>query len=84
MSEFIGKQFINGQRVAENTPSLHSINATTYKPTGYSFCQATLDEVNKAAQAAHDAFKVFNQTTLELRAQFLEEIAIQIEAIGSQ
>lgn len=84
MSELIGKQFINGQRVATNAPTLDSINATTYEPTGYLFCQATLDEVNDAAQAAHDAFKVYNQTTPELRAQFLEEIATQIEALGPQ
>lgn len=84
MSEITGKQFINGQRVAANTPSLESINAATYEPTGFLFSQATLEEVDQAAQAAQAAFKVYNQTAPELRAQFLEEIAAQIGALGPQ
>ncbi|MGE8539651.1 MAG: aldehyde dehydrogenase (NADP(+)) [Acinetobacter sp.] len=82
MSKNIGKQFINGQRIAANTAEIESINATDYQATGYLFSQATLDEVNQAAQAANDAFLVYSQTTSNDRAAFLEEIAMQIEAIG--
>lgn len=82
MSQNIGKQFINGQRIAANAAEIESINATDYQANGYVFSQATLDEVNQAAQAAHDAFVVYSQTTSNDRAAFLEEIATQIEAIG--
>ncbi|MFW6586386.1 aldehyde dehydrogenase (NADP(+)) [Acinetobacter baumannii] len=79
-----GKQFINGERVASNEPSLQSINATTYKPTGELFSQATIEEVNKAALAAENAFKIYYKTSHKQRAKFLEEIANQIESLGSK
>lgn len=83
MSKNNGRQFINGQRVAANAPALESIAAKDYQPTGYVFSQATLEEVDQAAQAAHNAFLVYSQTTQEQRASFLEEIARQIEALGA-
>ncbi len=83
MSKNNGRQFINGQRVAVNAPALESIGAKDYQPTGYIFSQATLEEVDQAAQAAHNAFLVYRQTTQEQRASFLEEIARQIEALGA-
>lgn len=78
-----GKQFINGERIASNAPSLESINATTYEPTGYRFSQATTHEVDTACRAAAAAFETYHKTTHEQRATFLEEIATQIEALGS-
>lgn len=78
-----GKQFINGERVASNIPSLQSFNANTYEPTGYLFSQAIIEEVDKAALAAEVAFETYHKTTHEQRAKFLEEIAAQIEALGS-
>ncbi|MUG33449.1 aldehyde dehydrogenase (NADP(+)) [Psychrobacter sanguinis] len=78
-----GKQFINGERVASNSPSLQSINATTYEPTGYKFSQATVEEVDKAAFAARIAFDTYHKTSHEQRAKFLEQIAIEIESLGS-
>lgn len=84
MSENNGKQFINGQRVAANAPTIESINATDYQPTGYLFSQATLDEVDQAAQAAYQAFLKYQHTTQQQRADFLDEIAIQIENLGSK
>ncbi|EMR8058592.1 aldehyde dehydrogenase (NADP(+)) [Acinetobacter baumannii] len=83
MSKNNGRQFINGQRVAVNAPALESIGAKDYQPTGYVFSQATLEEVDQAAQAAHNAFLVYSQTSQEQRASFLEEIARQIEALGA-
>ncbi|MEB3754149.1 aldehyde dehydrogenase (NADP(+)) [Acinetobacter sp. MD2(2019)] len=82
MSQNNGQQFINGSRVATHAPALESINATDYQPTGYLFSQATLEEVNQAAEAAHQAFLTYQNTTQQQRAEFLEEIAVQIEALG--
>ena len=78
-----GKQFINGQRVATHTPALESINATDYQPTGYLFSQASIEEVDAAAQAAEAAFVLYSQTSQEQRAGFLDEIAVEIEALGA-
>lgn len=84
MSKNIGKQFIQGQRVAEHAASLESINATDYQPTGYVFSQASLNEVDLAAKAAHQAFLTYQNTSHEQRALFLDEIAIQIEGLGAE
>lgn len=79
----IGKQFIKGQRVAVHAPVLESINATDYQPTGYLFSQASIEEVDAAAQAAEAAFVLYSQTSQEQRAGFLDEIAVEIEALGA-
>lgn len=84
MLQILGQQFIDGQRVAANAAALDSIDASSYAATGHQFCQATLDEVNLAVAAAQRAFAVYSQTSPEQRATFLEEIATQIEALGSQ
>ena len=79
----IGKQFIKGQRVAVHAPALESINATDYQPTGYLFSQASIEEVDAAAQAAEAAFVLYSQISQEQRAGFLDEIAVEIEALGA-
>ena len=79
----IGKQFIKGQRVAVHAAALESINATDYQPTGYLFSQASIEEVDAAAQAAEAAFVLYSQTSQEQRAGFLDEIAVEIEALGA-
>src|SRR5699024_5881144 len=45
--------------------------------------EATPEEVSAAAKAAHDAFDVFSTTSPETRATFLDTIAAEIEALGS-
>ena len=79
----IGKQFIKGQRVAVHAAALESVNATDYQPTGYLFSQASIEEVDAAAQAAEAAFVLYSQTSQEQRAGFLDEIAVEIEALGA-
>ena len=83
MTTHFGKQFINGQRVAAQAATLESINANDYQPTGYVYSQATLEEVDAAAQAAELAFIGYSQTSQTKRAAFLDEIATQIEALGA-
>jgi 2,5-dioxopentanoate dehydrogenase len=84
MNKIIGKQFIAGQRVASEEPTIESISAIDYQPTGYKFSQATIEEVDAAAQAANRAFHHYSQTTQNQRATFLETIAQKIEGLGSQ
>lgn len=77
-----GKQFINGERVGTGSPTIDSIKAVDYSPTGYQFYQATLEEVNQACLAADQAFDDYSTTSPEIRAHFLDTIADEIDALG--
>lgn len=78
----IGHNFIAGQRSALGSKVLKSINASTGEALAYEFYQATEEEVNKACEAASDAFKSYRNTSPEQRALFLEAIADELDALG--
>lgn len=78
----IGQNFIAGQRSARGTQVLKSLDATTGEALAYEFHQATEEEVNQACQAASEAFKSYRHTSPEQRAQFLEAIADELDALG--
>ncbi len=78
----IGQNFIAGKRSAQGTKLLQSLNATTGEALDYAFHQATEQELNQACEAAHQAFKVYRHTTPEQRAQFLDQIAEELDALG--
>ncbi|CAQ84245.1 MULTISPECIES: aldehyde dehydrogenase (NADP(+)) [Photorhabdus] len=77
-----GMQFIGGRRQAEGERCLHSQRAEDNSPMGYAFYQATVREVELAAQAAGNAFTCYSQTSLAERAAFLDKIADEIDALG--
>lgn len=78
----IGHNFIAGQRSALGSSTLKSVNATTGEALAYDFYQATVEEVNLACEAADQAFKLYRHTSPEQRAQFLEAIADELDALG--
>lgn len=78
----VGQNFIAGNRSAEGNKKLQSFNASTGEALNFEFVQATEAEVNKACEAAHDAFLKFRHTSPELRAQFLDAIADELDASG--
>ena len=78
----IGKNFIAGQRSALGHEILQSVNATTGEVLAYEFHQATEQEVNQACEIASQAFKSYRHTSPEQRAQFLEAIADELDALG--
>ncbi|OTG65675.1 aldehyde dehydrogenase (NADP(+)) [Acinetobacter sp. ANC 4470] len=78
----IGQNFIAGQRSALGHEILHSVNATTGEALAYEFHQATEQEVNQACEVASQAFKRYRHTSPEQRAQFLEAIADELDALG--
>lgn len=78
----IGHNFIAGQRSAEGTQILQSFNATTGDALAFEFYQATTEEVNRACEAASQAFKSYRHTSPEQRAQFIEAIADELDALG--
>lgn len=82
MPDIIGHNYIGGARSAAGTLTLQSHDAVSGEALPYQFHQATADEVNAAANAAAHAYPVLRSLSPERRAQFLEAIAAQLEALG--
>ncbi|MFB4391391.1 MULTISPECIES: aldehyde dehydrogenase (NADP(+)) [unclassified Pseudomonas] len=78
-----GHQFIGGTRRASGQPTLHSLDAHSGQPLpGAVFHQATPEEVDAAARAAAAAYPRYRTLSPERRAQFLDSIAEQLDALG--
>ncbi|MCG7600614.1 aldehyde dehydrogenase (NADP(+)) [Halomonas sp. McH1-25] len=79
----LGRQYIAGTRVAEGGHTeLYSIDAVTGEAYAQPFYEATPQDVTAAARAAADAFHPFRAMTPEKRAQFLDTVADEIDALG--
>ncbi|WP_341796061.1 MULTISPECIES: aldehyde dehydrogenase (NADP(+)) [unclassified Pseudomonas] len=76
-----GSNFIGGQRSAAGSVRLQSVDARTGEALPVAFIQATPEEVAAAAQAAEAAFAEYNAMAPERRAQFLDAIADQLDAL---
>jgi 2,5-dioxopentanoate dehydrogenase len=77
-----GSNFIGGARSAAGNVRLQSFDARTGEALPVVFIQATPDEVDAAAHAAEQAFAEYNGLAPERRAQFLDAIAGQLDALG--
>ncbi|SEI76989.1 NADP-dependent aldehyde dehydrogenase [Azotobacter beijerinckii] len=77
-----GKNYIAGTRSSAGTVVVHSVDATTGEALSYDFFQATPEEVNAAAEAAAAAYPVYRALPATRRAEFLEAIAAEIDALG--
>ncbi|NBA93482.1 aldehyde dehydrogenase (NADP(+)) [Pseudomonas sp. R5(2019)] len=82
MTDILGQHFIAGGRSAAGDVTLQSLDAHTGEALPYRFFQATDAEADAAAQAAADAYPVFRNLSPLRRAEFLEAIADQIDALG--
>src|SRR5471032_1982212 len=78
----LGHNFIAGQRSALGNMSLLSYNASTGDALPYTFFQATEAEVDAACWAAQKAAQEFRDTSSALRADFLDAIAQEVDALG--
>ncbi|WP_442113876.1 aldehyde dehydrogenase (NADP(+)) [Pseudomonas sp. NUPR-001] len=83
MPDIIGHNYIGGARSAAGTVTLYSHDASSGEALPYPFYQATPGEVDAAAQAAAQAYPTFRNLSAERRAHFLEAIAAQLDALGS-
>jgi NADP-dependent aldehyde dehydrogenase len=81
MFEVSGHNYIAGARSAKGSSTLQSHDASTGEALPYRFHQATVDEVNAAAEAAATAYPTFRNLSAARRAQFLEAIATELEAL---
>lgn len=79
---FSGHNYIGGHRSAEGDVLLHSIDASTGEQLPGVFYQATLSEVDAAVAAAEAAYPVYRSLPASRRAEFLEAIADELDALG--
>ncbi|WP_223513201.1 aldehyde dehydrogenase (NADP(+)) [Pseudomonas sp. GL-R-26] len=84
MLEILGHNYIGGARSAVGGIILNSHDASTGEALPYSFVQATAHEVDAAAQAAAAAYPTFRNLPAMRRAQFLEAIAAQLDALDDE
>jgi len=71
-----GKHLVAGEWVATET----KFRSEPAQGEAFDFSVGTVDLVNKACEAAEDAFWSYGYTTREERAAFLDTIADEIEA----
>ena len=70
MTQILGHNFIGGQRSAEGSVIVKSVDASTGETLVHDFHQATLGEVDRAARAAASAYPAFRALSAERRAEF--------------
>ena len=76
-----GNLLIGAQEVAATTGSMKALNPATNAEIEPLFAFGGIDDVDRAAQLADDAFDSYNGTSLTKRAAFLESIADGLDAI---
>ena len=77
-----GQNFIAGARSAAGSIALQSLDASTGEALPVTFTQATVEEVDAAALAAERAYPVYRSLSPARRAEFLEAIASELDALG--
>ncbi|EUB74987.1 Aldehyde dehydrogenase (NADP(+)) [Pseudomonas sp. GM41(2012)] len=82
MTRILGHNYIGGQRSAAGQLNLQSIDASTGEALSFDFSQATPEEVDAAAKAAAAAYPAYRSLSAERRAQFLDAIADELDALG--
>ncbi|MGY2340264.1 aldehyde dehydrogenase (NADP(+)) [Pseudomonas sp. SDO5532_S415] len=81
MFEVSGHNYIAGTRSASGTVTLQSFDAGTGDALPYRFHSATVEEVNAAAEAAASAYPTFRHLSAERRADFLDAVATELDAL---
>jgi NADP-dependent aldehyde dehydrogenase len=79
-----GKNIIGNKLSKQGDITYKTFNPKTNKETDFTFYEATSVEINEAVELASEAFKVYKDISGSKKADFLEEIAIEIEALGDE
>ncbi|WP_349974915.1 aldehyde dehydrogenase (NADP(+)) [Pseudomonas sp. WHRI 8519] len=77
-----GYNFIAGQRSGQGDSLVFSIDAGTGERLPGGFRQATVEEVNAAVAGAVSAFATYRNLAASRRAEFLDAIADELDALG--
>ncbi|MEN3316634.1 MAG: 2,5-dioxopentanoate dehydrogenase, partial [Mycobacterium sp.] len=81
-SRLTGQMLIAGSPVRGSGTPIHGFNPSTGQELEPAYPYGDQSHVDAACSAAAEAFAVYRSTTSDQRAQFLEAIAANIEAIG--
>ena len=84
MTQILGHNYIGGQRSAQGSVIVKSVDANTGEALAYDFYQATLPEVDRAARAAAAAYPAYKSVSAKHRATFLDAIADELDALGDE
>ncbi|VXC42612.1 Alpha-ketoglutaric semialdehyde dehydrogenase [Pseudomonas sp. 8Z] len=84
MSLITGQNFIGGQRRADGSIIVKSVDASTGETLPYSFHQATPQEIDDAARAAACAFPAYRSLSAVKRADFLDAVAEELDALDAE
>lgn len=79
----MGQSIINGRSVAGRDSVAFARNPASGRQLEPAFSQISLAQLEDATKAAEAAFDKFRATSPEVRADFLERVADNIDAIGS-
>lgn len=79
-----GHMLIGQHIVAGNREAIRGINPATNATLEPAYAGGSAEHVEQACALAWAAFDAYRETTLNVRAHFLESIAVKIEAIGDE
>ncbi|WP_339841846.1 aldehyde dehydrogenase (NADP(+)) [uncultured Maribacter sp.] len=79
-----GKNTIGNKLSNQGDVTYKTFNPKTNKETEWTFFEATKFEINEAVELATKAYKVYKDVSGDKKAQFLETIALEIEALGDE
>jgi len=82
--QLTGKQWIGGEPSWEGLEQFQAYTPHNNQPMETVFYEATAAEIDQAVKLADDAFWTYRKTTGAQRAAFLEAIAEEILALGTQ
>ena len=77
-----GQSFLAGHPVEESARSFRAVSPLDSEPLEPEFHECTPAAVDRALQAAEEAFLTYRRVSAEERAAFLEKIAEEIMALG--
>ncbi|WP_339628156.1 aldehyde dehydrogenase (NADP(+)) [uncultured Maribacter sp.] len=79
-----GKNIIGNKLSKQGDVTYKTFNPKTNKETNFTFYEATSVEINEAVELASEAYKVYKDLPGTKKAEFLEAIALEIEALGDE
>lgn len=79
-----GKNLIAGNWVGDTQNGFSAFDVKNNCPLNIKYTEASLNDVNVAVEAAHEAFSSFSRLPIKQRADFLRTIGEQIMALGDE
>ncbi|WP_339508438.1 MULTISPECIES: aldehyde dehydrogenase (NADP(+)) [unclassified Pseudomonas] len=79
-----GHMLIGQETVAGNREAIRGINPATNAVLEPSYAGGSAEHVEQACALAWTALDLYRETTLDARADFLDSIALEIEALGDE